>query len=199
MEIRVYNDFISTPVNKGRVYEMKLDDGFAKVTNFIFEKYGFVINYYDMDTLYFTNQDRVGEMDYVMINTTLIGRFVCRFDESMVSKLPGTGLMHHPSGVRNYSYLPSKRYIGLGIGIDYKNFRMFGHDAGKDAQNIIKDIETKYRVDSPSSFYLNDDVMIELYALQSILDDSETIDDDKVSIIVSDIIRRMNSVEEVRF
>ncbi|MBE6524563.1 MAG: hypothetical protein E7Z65_06815 [Thermoplasmata archaeon] len=199
MEIRVYNDFISTPVNKGRVYEMKLDDGFAKVTNFIFEKYGFVINYYDMETSFFTNQDRVGEMDYILFNATLFGRFVGRFDEATVSKLPGTGLMHRPSDKRSYVNLPCKGYVGLGIGFDYKNFKFFDPGMEMAGSDFLRAIESKYRADGLSVFCLDDDVMMEMYALQAILDNPDSIDDDKVSAIVSDMLRRLYRVKEIRF
>jgi len=176
---------------------MKLNDGFAKVTNFNFEKHGFIINYYDMKTSFFTNQDRVGEMDYAMVNTTLFGRFVSRSDETAVAMLPGTGIVHHPSDARNYMYLPSKGYMGLGIAFDRKNFKFI--DADLRGPEIIRSVETTYKADTSSPFYLSDDIMMELYALQTILGDPDTIDDVQVSIIVSDMVRRLNDANEVRF
>ena len=198
MDIRVFNDFVSKPIEKGRVYEMELDDGYARVTNFIFER-GFVMNYFDVSTAYFTNQDRIGDMNYLMINTTLMGRYATERDGSVKSRFQGMGLVHHPSSQRENIYIPTMRYIGLSIGIDLKGFKPIGLDDLPDISEVLDGICGRYQVDSMRPFALDDGIMVVLYALKAMLDDPGSIDDDTATVLVSDLVRRLYENKIVSF
>jgi AraC-like DNA-binding protein len=198
MEIRVFNDFVSRPIGRGRVYEMKLDDGCARVTNFVFDR-GFVINFFDMSTAYFTNQDRIGSMNYLMINATLMGRYVARQENSIRSRIQGMGIIHHPSSQREHIRIPTMRYIGLSIGLDLNGFRPIGLDDLPDVSVVLDDICARYRMDSMDPFILDDDMMMELYALKSLLDDPDSVDDDVAAVLVSDLVRRLYESDGPRF
>jgi len=196
MEIRVYNDFMCTPIKGGRKYEMELEDGKATVTNFMFGG-GFVVNYFDLDTAYLTNQDRVGDMDYLMINANLYGRYC--FNTSQIKpqyRNPGMAHIHHPANQREFIHIPTHRYIGLSIGLDRKAFRPLW---GDPCEKVISALEGKYCPDTGKSIVLSDRIMTELYALKRILDDSDEMDEGIVHVLVSDIVHELYLSERAEF
>ncbi|MBQ8180290.1 MAG: hypothetical protein IJ026_07670 [Candidatus Methanomethylophilaceae archaeon] len=89
-DIRIYNDFTVSDVHGGRLYRLETPEGVADCTNFIFEE-GFVVNRMDFRVREFTNQDRIGEMNYLMLNFPVHGRSVVEYGGNLFPRVPGTG------------------------------------------------------------------------------------------------------------
>jgi hypothetical protein len=89
MEVRIFNDFTSYPIKGGRRYHMTTEDGDADVTNLMYGG-GLVVNYSHFRTSGFNNQERIGEMNYLMICGILAYRQVIETDTSLVADIPGS-------------------------------------------------------------------------------------------------------------
>ena len=73
MSVTMLNDFEISDVEGGKLYRLESDGGHADVLNYFFEP-GMVVNLVTMNTPHYTNQDRVGAMNYLMIVMTVHGR-----------------------------------------------------------------------------------------------------------------------------
>lgn len=194
MEIRIYNDFDSVPTEKGRLYTMETEDGSASVINHVFDE-GFVVNRMDFETSYLTNQDRIGEMDYLMIYVTLMGRLDMGLGDNMTSRLPGTACIYHPSGMRCHMKIPSGRHIGLAIGLNISTFEL--SESSEDGLPFNEMVEQLMECYVPyQRIHLNNREMVDIYMMWNHLEHGH----DPVIIhrLVSDFVLSLYSSVEGR-
>lgn len=151
----LHNDFTVRPIQNGYIYEMSDESGDSRVTNLFFER-GFVLNCIDMRTHQISNQDKVGQMNYLMVCCTVYGRKELRIEGETTSRIVGTMEVYHPSGRRVDMTIPTGRYVGLVIGIDINRFQ------ADSADDIVDRIAQKYMADQRRSFLLDDRTMVKL-------------------------------------
>jgi len=89
-DVKIYNDYNRAPIDGGYEYVMEDEGGSAKVRNYIFDS-GFLLNHIDDNARVLVNQDRVGQMDYLLINAGLYGRVNIEVDSGSHSRVAGTG------------------------------------------------------------------------------------------------------------
>ncbi len=89
-DVKIYNDYRRTPIDGGYMYVMEEIGGSAKIRNYIFDS-GFLLNHIDDSARVLVNQDRVGKMDYLLINAGLYGRVNIEVDSESHSRIAGTG------------------------------------------------------------------------------------------------------------
>ncbi len=89
-DVKIYNDYSRTPIDGGYQYIMEGEGGSAKICNYIFDS-GFLLNHIDDSAHVLVNQDRVGQMDYLLINAGLYGRVNIEVDTGSHSRVAGTG------------------------------------------------------------------------------------------------------------
>jgi len=188
-EIRFINDFSCTDVFHGKKYHMVTGDGVADVINLQFDE-GFVINLLDFNTSRLVNQDRIGALNYMMIQVPLLGRMVFEESGKYYSMVPGNACIYYPPNRKQVMNIPTNAFRAVVIGLDLDRFRMKGMD-GDTSREILETIKDKYRIGERRFFDVDDRIMVEMYALDSILEDPSIVEDDVVYGIVSDIFHQL--------
>jgi len=166
--IRMYNDFDFIPYNDGNLYRLESEGGYTDVVNRFFEP-GIVVNIVDVNTPYYTNQDRIGDLAYLMFNIAVLGRNNYKIGNTMDSRTFGTAVVQHPLGERCHYYCPNKRCKRTVIGVKEDEFQLSLKDGHEITYRVLKDIEERYRADTRSSFQLNSRIMLDALIIEEIV------------------------------
>ncbi len=166
--VRMYNDFDFIPYNGGNLYRLESEGGYTDVVNRFFEP-GIVVNIVDVNTPYYTNQDRIGDMDYLMVNLAVLGRNNYKIGKTMDCRAYGTAVVQHPIGDRCHYYCPNKRCKRVVIGVKKDEFVLSLKDGQEIIYTVLKDIEQRYRADTRTSFLLNSRMMLDALIIEDIV------------------------------
>jgi len=189
VEIRFYNDFSCYDVYHGKKYHMVTDDGNADVINVQFDQ-GFVINTLDFNTSHLVNQDRIGTMNYLMVQFPLLGRMIFEENNEKFSMVPGDACIYYPPNQKQIMDIPTHKYRSIVIGLNLDKFELKNVHPEK-SKEILEEIKQKYRIGERRFFKANDRIMVEVYALNSVVDNLPEIHDNVTYGIVSDLFYQL--------
>ncbi|MBR4697133.1 MAG: helix-turn-helix transcriptional regulator [Candidatus Methanomethylophilaceae archaeon] len=138
MEIKIGNDFEVKPFDGGYEYHMRSGQGRADVFCHIFDG-GFVVNLMTTDMRFLSNQNRVGDMNYVMIDTTVAGRMSISDGIRSMSLVPGSSIVYRPTSTRAYMSVFTGCYESITIGVDMSRFDFPDGNDGAKAMGLLAD------------------------------------------------------------
>jgi len=168
---------------------MVTDDGDADVINVQFEQ-GFVINTLDFNTSHLVNQDRIGTMNYLMVQFPLLGRMIFEENNEKFSMVPGDACIYYPPNQKQIMDIPTHKYRSIVIGLNLDKFELKNVHP-KKSREILEEIKQKYRIGERRFFKANDRIMVEVYALNSVMDNPPEIHDNVTYGIVSDLFYQL--------
>ena len=188
-EVKIYNDFRITPFPGGFSYLLTNEGGQVTVDCHQFDS-GFVVNHMRAGTRRFSNQNHVGEMNYIMIDVTIRGRMVISGGGSADSLFPGRTLIYHPMSVRVFMEVLTESYESITIGIDLNRFRTEGSCEAKDLEEFASNPR------SMMPFMLSGRGMAILSAIRGMITGSR--DDVLMHRLVSDLVTEARSCQGQR-
>ncbi len=188
-EVKIYNDFRITPFQGGFRYLLTNEGGQVTVDCHQFDS-GFVVNHMRAETRRFSNQNHVGEMNYIMIDVTIRGRMVISGGGSADSLFPGRTLIYHPMNVRAFMEVLTESYESITVGIDLNRFRMDGDCEAKDLEEFVSDPRNMM------PFMLSGRGMAILSAIRAMIAGPR--DDGLMHRLVSDLVTEARSCQDHR-
>ncbi len=188
MEIKIGNDFEVKPFDGGYEYHMRSGQGRADVFCHIFEG-GFVINHMTTDMRFLSNRNRVGDMNYVMIDTTLAGRMSISDGIRAISLVPGTSIVYRPTSTRAYMSVLTGCYESITIGVDMSRF-VFSD--GNDVADMTGMLERQTFL--PIPLRLSSRFMADVLAIRKSVQASH--DESLVTALVKDVISGVQSAKQ---
>ncbi len=168
---------------------MVTSDGHADVTNIQYSE-GFVVNLLDFKTSHLINQDRIGKMNYLMVQIPIIGRMIFEENKEKYSMVPGDACIYYPSNQKQIINIPTHKFRSIAIGLNLDEFVLKNIPPEK-SREILEEIKQRYQIGEWRFFKTNDRIMVETYALDLIMDNLPETQDDVVYGIVSDIFYQL--------
>ncbi|MBR7006358.1 MAG: helix-turn-helix domain-containing protein [Candidatus Methanomethylophilaceae archaeon] len=189
-EVKIYNDFRITPFQGGFRYLLTNEGGQVTVDCHQFDS-GFVVNHMRAETRRFSNQNHVGEMNYIMIDVTIRGRMAISGGGSADSLFPGRTLIYHPMNVRAFMEVLTESYESITVGIDLNRFCA---EEGNPEAKGLEEFASNPRSMMP--FMLSGRGMAILSAIRAMITGSR--DDGLMHRLVSDLVTEARSCQDHR-
>ena len=164
MDVLLHNNFEIVPFEYGFEYSLKSPEGSTSVKNYPFDE-GFVVNHMVSDAQNFSNKNRIGMMNYIMVDCTMHGRIVVKYGNKHISLTPGSAVIYRPVDTQSFMAVHTERYESITIGIDLNSYRPPSGDAGTESGRTLRRIVDRYGDGPLWPLKLPDESMADLIAI----------------------------------
>ncbi|MBR2255475.1 MAG: helix-turn-helix transcriptional regulator [Candidatus Methanomethylophilaceae archaeon] len=184
MKALLHNNFQITPFESGFKYSVSGPDGSTDVMNYLFEE-GFIVNHMVSDMSRFTNENHIGQMNYIMIDCTVRGRMVVEHDQGHLSLSPGSVVVYRPVTVQSSMTVHTKEYESITIGIDLGGYHTPGNSCAEEDGTVQRFVD-RYGDTRLWPLEMPNRSMSDVMAIRKLLDRPET--RQQVHVLVNDIL-----------